>query len=82
MTEAEIRHTFAARLSAAMETNGFCARDVVQRSRTRIGFSNINSWKAGKCLPKSHRLAELAALLEVSVGWLLGAEESDEVRQG
>lgn len=75
MTEDEIRHTFAARLSAAMKANGFCARDVVQRSRTRIGFANINSWKAGKCLPKSHRLAELAALLEVSTDYLLGLAE-------
>lgn len=77
MNERTVRHSFAKRFSAAMRARDLTAAAIVENSPVKLSFANINSWKAGKCLPKAYRMIVLAQMLGVSVDWLLGGGDDE-----
>ena len=61
--------TVGGRISRAREASGLSAKELAWRLGVRMAA--VNAWESDRSLPSSHRLANLAGLLQVSLSWLL-----------
>lgn len=61
--------TTGGRLSRAREASGLSVRQLAWRLGVKI--STINAWESDRSEPGSHRLPNLAGLLNVSLSWIL-----------
>ena len=61
--------TTGGRLSRAREASGLSVRQLAWRLGVKI--NTINAWESDRSEPGSHRLPNLAGLLNVSLSWIL-----------
>ena len=72
--------TVGGRISRAREASGLSAKELAWRLGVRVAA--VNAWESDRSLPSSHRLANLAGLLQVSLSWILhgvGIGPSDDL---
>lgn len=72
--------TFGGRLSRAREASGLSVKELAWRLGVKI--ATVNAWESDRSQPGSHRLANLAGLLQVSLSWILhgiGIGPSDDI---
>ncbi len=61
--------TFGGRLQRAREASGLSVKDLAWRLGVMI--KTVQGWESDRALPSSHRMANLAGMLNVSLSWLL-----------
>lgn len=67
----------ADRIKYAREKNNLTQTELAKKmSVTR---SSVNAWEMGITIPSTERLAELAAVLNVSSDFLLGIDDNDSI---
>ncbi len=61
--------TVGGRISRAREASGLSVRQLAWRIGIKI--ATVKGWESDRSQPSSHRLANLAGLLQVSLSWIL-----------
>lgn len=78
------RDTVGGRISRAREASSLSARDLAWR--LGVTLATVKGWESDRAQPSSHRLANLAGLLKVSLSWILhgvgiGPSEDDDIAE-
>jgi transcriptional regulator with XRE-family HTH domain len=61
--------TVGGRISRAREASGLTVKELAWRLGVKI--ATVNAWESDRSHPSSHRLANLAGLLQVSLSWIV-----------
>jgi len=61
--------TTGGRLSRAREASGLSVKDLAWRLGVKI--ATVKAWESDRSQPSSHRLANIAGLLKVSLSWIV-----------
>ena len=67
--EAPDMDTMGGRISRAREASGLSVKEFAWRLGVKI--ATINAWERDRSQPSSHRLANMAGLLQVSLSWIV-----------
>jgi transcriptional regulator with XRE-family HTH domain len=61
--------TMGGRISRAREASGLSIKEFAWRFGVKI--ATVNAWERDRSQPSSHRLANMAGLLQVSLSWIV-----------
>ncbi len=74
--------TVGGRISRARDASGLSVKQLAWRLGVKI--ATVKGWESDRSQPSSHRLANLAGLLQVSLSWILhgvGIGPSEEIEK-
>ena len=69
--------TFSERLAKARKDKGFTQSDVAEK--LNISFQAVSLWERGETTPEIDKLADIAALYQVSLDWLLTGKTEERI---